>query len=293
MEISLRHLRCFLAVAQELHFGRAAKRLHIDQSPLSRAIKELEEELDVQLFIRDARKTMLTKEGKILTHKISRIFSALNDMQHSIDAAKRGCDAILHIAISDYVDIHPFSEFLRLYRQQRPQTEISVSEVSFIEMISGLLNGDFNIGFSISPIIREGIITENIAKDNILLLLPLRHPLLGRQKISIRDIIQYPLIAPHPDSCYGLYQQICNLFAAFGVQPKIQACTKTSNTLMAMVSSGFGLGLVGKNKYLNIKDDSVTYRALAEAPPINTYILYSQKFNVEFVKETIAQTYLM
>lgn len=293
MNISLRHLRCFQAVAQELHFGRAAKRLHIDQSPLSRTIKELEAELDVQLFIRDARKTLLTNEGKILTHKISRVFSALNDMQNSMDATKKGCDSTLHIAISDYIDSRPFSEFLRLYRQQKPQTNISVCEVSFLEQMSGLLSGDFNIGFSVSPIFREEITTECIATDHILVLLPLRHPLLDRQEISIRDIIHYPLIAPDPESCYGLYQQICSIFNMFGVQPKIQACTITSNTLLAMVSSGFGLGLVSRNKYLNMQDDSVTYRVLADAPPINTYLLYSQKFNVEFIKQTIAQTYLM
>ena len=75
--MELRHLRCFLAVAEELHFARAAERLHMEQSPLSRAIKELEEDLSEQLFVRTSRSTRLTRAGNLFLEHVPRIFMAL------------------------------------------------------------------------------------------------------------------------------------------------------------------------------------------------------------------------
>ena len=88
--MELRHLRCFLAVAEELHFARAAARLHIEQSPLSRTIKELEEDLGEQLFIRTSRSTRLTRAGKLFLEHVPRIFTALQQARDSVQAAANG-----------------------------------------------------------------------------------------------------------------------------------------------------------------------------------------------------------
>jgi DNA-binding transcriptional LysR family regulator len=85
--MELRHLRCFIAVAEELHFARAAERLHIEQSPLSRAIKELEEELGVSLFARTTRSTRLTRAGTLFLEHVPRVFAALEQARDSVRAA--------------------------------------------------------------------------------------------------------------------------------------------------------------------------------------------------------------
>ena len=99
--MEIRHLRCFLAVAEELHFARAAERLHIEQSPLSRTIKELEESLGEQLFIRTSRSTRLTRAGKLFLEHVPRIFTALQQARDSVNAATNGFHGQLRIALSD------------------------------------------------------------------------------------------------------------------------------------------------------------------------------------------------
>lgn len=88
--MELRHLRCFLAVAEELHFARAAEKLHMEQSPLSRSIKELEEDLGEQLFVRTSRSTRLTRTAKLFLEHVPRVFSALQQARDSVKAAANG-----------------------------------------------------------------------------------------------------------------------------------------------------------------------------------------------------------
>ncbi len=101
--MELRHLRCFSAVAEELHFARAAERLHIEQSPLSRAIKELEADLGVLLFERTTRSTRLTRAGRMFREHVPRVFAVLEQARRSVKSAAAGYDGQLRIALSDCI----------------------------------------------------------------------------------------------------------------------------------------------------------------------------------------------
>jgi DNA-binding transcriptional LysR family regulator len=121
--MELRHLRCFLAVAEELHFARAAERLHIEQSPLSRAIKELEEDLGVQLFVRTTRSTRLTLAGALFLKHVPRIFAALQQARDSVKAVANGYHGQLRIALSDCITPSRLSALLAMCRQDEPEVE--------------------------------------------------------------------------------------------------------------------------------------------------------------------------
>ena len=99
--MELRHLRCFVAVAEELHFARAAEKLHIDQSPLSRTIRELEDEFGTRLFTRTTRSTRLTHAGKVFLERVPRIFAALEQARDGVKSAANGFHGQLRIALSD------------------------------------------------------------------------------------------------------------------------------------------------------------------------------------------------
>ena len=120
----MRHLRYFIAVAEELHFARAAERLHIEQSPLSRAIKDLEYDLDVQLLERTTRSTRLTWAGQVFLDEAKRVLSAMDQAKASAKAAATGYRGTLRIALSDGIDPVRLAALLAQCREEEPDVEI-------------------------------------------------------------------------------------------------------------------------------------------------------------------------
>lgn len=117
-------MRCFMAAAEELHFARAAERLHVEQSPLPCAIKELEEDLGVPLFARTTRSTQLTRAGKLFLEHVPRVFIALQQTRDSVKAAANGYYAQLRIVLSDGITPSCLSALLALCGQEEPEVEI-------------------------------------------------------------------------------------------------------------------------------------------------------------------------
>lgn len=144
--MEFRHLRCFLAVAEELHFARAAERLHIEQSPLSRTIKELEEDLGEQLFVRTSRSTRLTRAGKLFLEHVPRVFTALQQARDSVKAATNGFHSQLRIALSDGIMPSRLPSLLALCRQEEPEVEIRLFEVPLSQQIKGLHDDLYDVG---------------------------------------------------------------------------------------------------------------------------------------------------
>ena len=133
--MELRHLRCFIAVAEELHFGRAAEKLHIDQSPLSRTIKEIEEELGAQLFTRTTRSTRLTFAGMAFLERVPRIFEALKQACDGVKSAASGFQGQLRIALSDGITPSRMPTLLARSREEDPEIDIRLFEVPLDQQI--------------------------------------------------------------------------------------------------------------------------------------------------------------
>ena len=122
--MELRHLRYFLAVAEELHFARAAERLHIDQSPLSRAVKELEEEVGARLFVRTTRSTQLTRAGRLFLEHVPRVFASIEQARDSVRSAANGFHGQLRIALSDGITPSRLPALLAQCREEDPEVEV-------------------------------------------------------------------------------------------------------------------------------------------------------------------------
>ena len=183
--MELRHLRCFLAVAEELHFARAAEKLHIEQSPLSRAIKELEEDLGAQLFVRTSRSTRLTRAGKLFLGHMPRIFTALEQARESVKSAANGYHGQLRIALSDGITPSRLPALLARCREEDPEIEIRLFEVPLAQQIKGLQDDLYDAGFSMADEVDDGILVELAWEDELMVAVPARHPVLSYKRIPL------------------------------------------------------------------------------------------------------------
>ena len=181
--MELRHLRCFLAVAEELHFARAAERLHIEQSPLSRAIKELEVELGAVLFARTTRSTRLTLAGRLFLEHVRRVFTVLEQARDSVKAAANGFHGQLRVALSDGITPSRLPALLALCRQEEPELELRFFEVPLSQQIKGLHDDLYDVGFAQSDEVGDSIAAIPVWRDALIVTVPARHPLLAYKRI--------------------------------------------------------------------------------------------------------------
>lgn len=286
--MDFRHLRCFLAVAEELHFARAAEKLHIEQSPLSRTIKELEEELGEQLFIRTSRSTRLTRAGKLFLEHVPRIFIALQQARDSVHAAANGFQGQLRIALSDGITPSRLPPLLALCRQEEPEVEIRLFEVSLSQQIKGLKDDLYDVGFAQSDEVGEGIAAEAVWSDALMVAVPARHPLLKHKHIPLEELLRYPLVLCDPQVCEGHAQQLERVLRRVEMEPLIAERVASFDLMMALVSAGFALGLAGAPHIASSREAGVVARPLAgRSPMLITYLLQREAETSETISRFI------
>lgn len=272
--MELRHLRCFLAVAEELHFARAAGRLHIEQSPLSRAIKELEEELGVELFARTTRSTRLTRAGALFLKHVARVFAALQQARDSVKAAANGFHGQLRIALSDGITPSRLPSLLALCRQEEPEVEIRLFEVPLSQQIKGLHDDLYDVGFAQSDEVGDGIMATAVWSDPLMVAVPARHDLLKHKRIPLEELLRFPLVLGDPQACEGYVRQIERVLRRVDMEPLVAERVVSFNLMMTLVSAGFALGLVGAAHITASREPGVVARPLAgRSPMLTTYLL--------------------
>lgn len=272
--MELRHLRYFLAVAEELHFARAAERLHIEQSPLSRAIRELEEELGAQLFVRTSRSTRLTLAGKLLMENAPRVLLALDQARESVKAAANGFHGRLRVALSDGITPSRLPALLARCREEDPEIEIRLFEVPLAQQLSGLRDDLYDAGFSMADEVGDGIIIEPAWEDELMVAMPARHELLAHRRVPLDEVLQHPLVLGDPAVCEGHAKQIDRNLRKQDREPLIEQYVATFDVMMTFVSAGLALGLAGAAHIASSREPGVVGRPLAgKSPMLTTYLL--------------------
>lgn len=272
--MELRHLRCFLALAEELHFTRAAQRLHIEQPPLSRTIKELEDELGAVLLDRDRRGTRLTAAGAAFLQDVRRVFSTLEQARENVKAIAAGLHGSLRIAISDGTVDQRLSVFLAHCREEEPEIEIRLAEVPLAEQLRGLRSGDFTIGFAHTAEVGEDISVEPIWHDPLLLAVPARHPLLAHKAVPLPELASYPLVLCDPQVCEGYCRELTRLLRPLEREPNVIEHASSLDMMLTLVGAGYGLGFTTAARLAVSRRADVVARPLAvDSAVITTYLL--------------------
>lgn len=273
--MELRHLRCFLAVAEELHFAHAAERLHMEQSPLSRAIKELEDEVGVLLFARTTRSTRLTRAGTLFLQHVPRVFAALEQARDSVRAAANGYHGQLRLALSDGITLPRLPALLAQWHQAHPEVEIRLFEVPLSQQIKGLHDDLYDVGFAQSDEVGDGIVAEPVWDDPLRVAVPVDHPLAARRSIPLDEVLQYPLVMCDPQVCEGHARQVARVLRAVDREPLVAEQVASFELMMALVSAGLALGLAGASQLAASREQGVVARPLAgRSPVLTTYLLH-------------------
>ncbi|GAO23967.1 LysR family transcriptional regulator [Alicycliphilus sp. B1] len=272
--MEFRHLRCFIAVAEELHFARAAERLHIDQSPSSRTIKELEEELGACLFVRTTRSTQLTRAGRLFMEHVPRIFAAVEQARDSVKAALNGFHGQLRIALSDGVTLSRLPALLARCREEDPEIQVQLYEVPLAQQIRGLHDDLYDAGFSMADNAGDGILTIPVWEDELMVAVPARHPLLAYKRVPLDEVLRHVLVLCDPAVCEGHSRQVDRFFLQHGQEPLIAQRVASFDVMMTLVSAGLALGFAGAAHIAASREPNVVGRPLAGKPPmLTTYLL--------------------
>lgn len=272
--MNLRQLQYFMVVAKELHFSRAAARLHIEASPLSRAIKELEEDLGIQLFNRDRRGTRLTHPGQVFLDGVERVFTALDDAAKGAKAAALGYRNTIKIALSDGSAQPRLAGILARCRAEQPEIEIRLTEVPLSAQLRGLRDDTFHVGFARSADVGDTILAQAVWSDPLVVTIPTRHPLLTHAAIPLSELLRYPLVMCHPELCTGYSKQIQRILRNSNVEPIVIEHVTSTEMMLTLVAAGYGLGFAARSQVAICKHSDIVLRSLAtEDSSLTTYLL--------------------
>ncbi|PSH03357.1 MAG: LysR family transcriptional regulator [Acidobacteria bacterium] len=266
--MELRHFRYFVAVAETLHFSRAAETLGIAQPPLSQQIKKLEDELGVQLFHRSHHKVELTESGVIFLEQARR---TLRMAEQAVDDARRAAEGrvgrlTIGMISSAYEDV--IAAVILSFRVQFPNIELVLQEITTPQQIKLLHTGEIQVGFIRPPIHDPAIALEVVKREPLLVALPMGHPLARRKQVPITALASEPWVTTEPwgtlpsDLGMGFYSQVLSVCREGGFTPNVSQVASHMHTIINLVAAGLGVTLVPASAS-NLHRNRVAYRKLA------------------------------
>ena len=269
--MELRHLRYFIALAQELHFGRAAERIGIEQSPLSRAIRELEVDLGVRLFTRTSRTTRITPAGATFLVEARRILKSVSAARKATLAVATGARGRLRIGISESIAQPRLARLLVRCRVEQPDVEFVVLDRSVRRQALELRHGSLDVGLAPAPICTDGLRSEPLWSSVLGVLLPANHPLIGVRQVPMAALYRELKIICHPEIRHLLEGQIHQASTSgslsFVSVPSLQ-------TLLEMVGAGLAVGVASTAQLEVLRRFDVLVRPLdARSPQITTHAI--------------------
>lgn len=279
--IELRHLRYFIAVAEDLNFRRAAERIHIDQSPLSRTIRDLEEELGVPLFVRLPRRLELTPAGLKLLTECRKLLIRLERVKRKVRHTHALYQAPLCIGVADGIAQPRLSECLNRWRLVAPEVPLEIAEMRARELVNALQSEEVDVGFSFGVPDDEAIAQRPAWRYPVMALLPRGHELAECAAIPLGELLAFPLLSCNEDRLPGLLAQMRAIVRKYKEQTTLAGAANTLSGYVTRIAAGAGVGLADAGHTWALQRNDVLALPLAEEERITTFVLHKhQRFGI-------------
>jgi DNA-binding transcriptional LysR family regulator len=262
----IHQIRCFIAVAEELHFGRAAQRLNMTQPPLSRQIQSLEHLLGTQLLERSSRVVRLTPAGRSFLPEAKRILKLADSAARlavRVADGKAGSVRIGFTASSAYSFL---PRLVRACREALPDIELSLREMVSGDQFDALSNGQLDIGLLRPPVTRPGLRAVRLGSEQLVVALPEGHALCDHHSIDVGCLDGMAFVNYSPYGSRYFHDLLASLFSRAGVRPRDVQFLSQIHSILAMVRAGLGIGLVPQAA-THLRFEGVTLRPLQIAEP--------------------------
>lgn len=245
MNIELRHLRYFIAVAEELHFGHAAARLNISQPPLSQQIQILEQQIGARLFARTNRSVSLTEAGRQFLADSRQILSQVDDAAARAARLHHGETGELRIGFTSSAPfIKAVSDTLSTFRRRYPDVHIQTRETNTREQIVPLNEGALDLGLMRNTQLPDTLAWERVLREPLLAMVPRDHPLASQPRVSLRELAREPFVFFDPHVGTGLYDDILGLMRRYDLTPAITQEVEEAMTIIGLVAAGLGVSIL-------------------------------------------------
>lgn len=273
--MELTHLKYFIAVAEELHFGRAAAKLHIAQPPLSQQIKRLEDELEVKLFNRTSRRVELTAAGRVFLEEAHAIVSRAERACAEISDIARGRTGYLAIGFNEPAINTFLAVTVNKFMSSYPEVKLALKELETLLQFEALEDKRIHIGF-MRPFGHDmtGYSSRMVISEEYRLAMLASHPLAQQQIIPLKALAGEPLIMFPKATQPILRQRLEDCFRAVGVEPQVVQDATSKHTTLALVKAGIGIALIPESSTLYAPDEVVFRQLSGELPRVNTFAVW-------------------
>jgi DNA-binding transcriptional LysR family regulator len=264
--MELRTLRYFATLAEELHFGRAAQRLAITQPPLSLAIRGLEQELGVELFIRTRRRVALTHAGSVFLEHVRGVLARAAESAEAARAAARGEVGRLAIGFMSASIYTLLPAVLRAFRESHGGVRLELQELTLPQQISALRRGDIQVAIVRPPVADAELDSVVVLSEPMLAALPAGHALTSSRRIGMRRLREQPFVMFQRAPGLVLHHLVLGFCLQHGFTPRVAQEASQTHAVAGLVAAGIGVALVPRSAQ-EIRLRGVEYRPLVERTP--------------------------
>jgi len=262
--MELRQLRYFVAVAEELHFGRAARRLHLSQPPLSQQIMALERELEVPLFLRLGRGVQLTVAGARFLEHAREVLRQASQAARVARRAARGEIGELSVGFVGSIAFTYLPRVLRVFVQRYPDITLTLHEHTIAEQFEALRDGRLQVGLVRPPVSLPELEGETLLVEPFIVAMPADHPLAAAGEVPVDALRDQPLIMVPDRAGLRYYSQVLGMCHRAGFVPRVVQEIRHLHAAIGLVSAGIGLTLLPESLRV-VRVPGVAYRPLAGA----------------------------